>query len=38
MKQCHSVISTCIQLLVQDLEMACEPALAAMSKVYFIDL
>ena len=28
-----SVISNCIQLLVQDLETACEPALAAMSKV-----
>ncbi|KAG8300721.1 Vacuolar protein sorting-associated protein 53 [Homalodisca vitripennis] len=29
----HSVISNCIQLLVQDLEMACEPALSAMSKI-----
>uniref|UniRef100_T1IEK0 Vacuolar protein sorting-associated protein 53 homolog n=1 Tax=Rhodnius prolixus TaxID=13249 RepID=T1IEK0_RHOPR len=28
----HNVISTCIQLLVQDLEVACEPALTAMSK------
>lgn len=28
-----SVISNCIQLLVQDLETACEPALTAMSKV-----
>lgn len=28
-----SVISNCIQLLVQDLENACEPALTAMSKV-----
>lgn len=30
-----SVISSCIQLLVQDLEAACEPALTAMSKVGF---
>ena len=29
-----SVISNCIQLLVQDLEGACEPALIAMSKVH----
>nr|XP_018910768.1 PREDICTED: vacuolar protein sorting-associated protein 53 homolog [Bemisia tabaci] len=29
----HNVISNCIQLLVQDLEMACEPALIAMSKI-----
>ncbi|XP_074640960.1 vacuolar protein sorting-associated protein 53 homolog [Tubulanus polymorphus] len=29
----HSVISSCIQLLVQDLEGACEPALNAMSKL-----
>ncbi|XP_041349182.1 vacuolar protein sorting-associated protein 53 homolog [Gigantopelta aegis] len=29
----HNVISNCIQLLVQDLETACEPALAAMSKM-----
>ncbi|GJQ81321.1 hypothetical protein Trydic_g20533 [Trypoxylus dichotomus] len=29
----HSVISNCIQLLVQDLENACEPALTAMSKI-----
>lgn len=28
----HSVISNCIHLLVQDLEMACEPALTAMTK------
>lgn len=28
----HNVISNCIQLLVQDLETACEPALIAMSK------
>ena len=28
-----SVISSCIQLLVQDLECACDPALTAMSKV-----
>ncbi|KAK7087757.1 vacuolar protein sorting-associated protein 53 homolog [Littorina saxatilis] len=29
----HTVISSCIQLLVQDLEAACEPALTAMSKM-----
>ncbi|XP_057660392.1 vacuolar protein sorting-associated protein 53 homolog isoform X2 [Diorhabda carinulata] len=29
----HKVISNCIQLLVQDLENSCEPALTAMSKV-----
>ncbi|XP_064648939.1 vacuolar protein sorting-associated protein 53 homolog isoform X2 [Lineus longissimus] len=29
----HSVISNCIQLLVQDLEGACEPPLTAMSKL-----
>ncbi|XP_021916800.1 vacuolar protein sorting-associated protein 53 homolog [Zootermopsis nevadensis] len=29
----HNVISNCIQLLVQDLETACEPALTAMSKI-----
>ncbi|XP_065335075.1 vacuolar protein sorting-associated protein 53 homolog [Cloeon dipterum] len=29
----HNVISNCIQLLVQDLEIACEPALSAMSKI-----
>ncbi|KAI8749357.1 vacuolar protein sorting-associated protein 53 [Biomphalaria glabrata] len=29
----HSVISSCIQLLVQDLETACEPALTAMTKM-----
>lgn len=29
----HNVISSCIQLLVQDMEMACEPALTAMSKI-----
>ncbi|KAL1457860.1 hypothetical protein WDU94_008049 [Cyamophila willieti] len=28
----HNVISSCIQLLVQDLELACEPALTAMVK------
>ena len=28
-----SVISNCIQLFVQDLEYACDPALTAMSKV-----
>ncbi|XP_050513334.1 vacuolar protein sorting-associated protein 53 homolog [Diabrotica virgifera virgifera] len=29
----HKVISSCIQILVQDLENSCEPALTAMSKV-----
>ncbi|XP_057335223.1 vacuolar protein sorting-associated protein 53 homolog [Microplitis mediator] len=29
----HNVISNCIQLLVQDLEAACDPALTAMTKV-----
>ncbi|XP_076473100.1 vacuolar protein sorting-associated protein 53 homolog [Babylonia areolata] len=29
----HTVISSCIQLLVQDLEAACEPALTAMTKM-----
>ncbi|XP_030753580.1 vacuolar protein sorting-associated protein 53 homolog [Sitophilus oryzae] len=29
----HKVISNCIQLLVQDLENACEPSLTAMSKI-----
>ncbi|XP_048777650.2 vacuolar protein sorting-associated protein 53 homolog [Ostrea edulis] len=29
----HNVISNCIQLLVQDLETACDPALTAMSKM-----
>ncbi|XP_033627749.1 vacuolar protein sorting-associated protein 53 homolog isoform X1 [Asterias rubens] len=29
----HGVISNCIQLLVQDLESACDPALSAMNKV-----
>jgi len=29
----HNVISNCIQLLVQDLEGACEPALTAMTKM-----
>ncbi|XP_059486427.1 vacuolar protein sorting-associated protein 53 homolog [Neocloeon triangulifer] len=29
----HNVISNCIQLLVQDLEIACEPAFTAMSKI-----
>ncbi|XP_076254761.1 vacuolar protein sorting 53 [Rhynchophorus ferrugineus] len=31
--QFHKVISNCIQLLVQDLENACEPSLTAMSKI-----
>ncbi|XP_054262069.1 vacuolar protein sorting-associated protein 53 homolog [Macrosteles quadrilineatus] len=34
----HSVISNCTQLLVQDLEMACEPALSAMSKIDWMTL
>ncbi|XP_070571554.1 vacuolar protein sorting-associated protein 53 homolog [Ptychodera flava] len=29
----HNVISSCIQLLVQDLEASCEPALIAMNKI-----
>ncbi|XP_071493403.1 vacuolar protein sorting-associated protein 53 homolog [Diadema antillarum] len=29
----HNVISNCVQLLVQDLETACDPALTAMNKV-----
>jgi len=29
-----SVISNCIQLLVQDLESTCDPSLTAMTKVY----
>jgi hypothetical protein len=29
----HNVISNCIQLMVQDLESACEPALSAMNKI-----
>lgn len=38
-----SVISSSIQLLVQDLDAACDPALTAMSKVrlgkrFFLDL
>ncbi|KAF9824759.1 hypothetical protein SFRURICE_020490 [Spodoptera frugiperda] len=32
----HKLISSCIQLLVQDLELACEPALAAMLKVSWL--
>jgi len=31
-----SIISNCIQLLVQDLEAACESALTAMTKVNYI--
>ncbi|XP_066589349.1 vacuolar protein sorting-associated protein 53 homolog isoform X2 [Prorops nasuta] len=34
----HNVISNCIQLLVQDLESACEPALTAMTKVQWSTL
>lgn len=29
----HSVVSACIQLLVQDLECACDPALQALTKI-----
>ena len=32
----HNVISACIQLLVQDLENSCEPALVAMSKLNWL--
>ena len=32
----HNVISACIQLLVQDLEASCEPALVAMSKLNWL--
>ncbi|XKL64167.1 hypothetical protein PGB90_004253 [Kerria lacca] len=34
----HNVISTCIQFLVQDLEIACEPALTAMNKIQWQNL
>lgn len=34
----HNVISTCIQFLVQDLEIACEPALTAMCKIQWQNL
>lgn len=32
----HKMIGTCIQLLVQDLELACEPALQAMTKISWL--
>ncbi|XP_045508313.1 vacuolar protein sorting-associated protein 53 homolog [Colias croceus] len=32
----HKMISTCIQLLVQDLELACDPALQAMTKISWL--
>ncbi|CAK1592952.1 unnamed protein product [Parnassius mnemosyne] len=32
----HKMISNCIQLLVQDLELACEPALQAMTKISWL--
>lgn len=32
----HKMINTCIQLLVQDLELACEPALQAMTKISWL--
>ncbi|XP_065201142.1 vacuolar protein sorting-associated protein 53 homolog [Planococcus citri] len=34
----HNIISTCIQFLVQDLEIACEPALTAMTKIQWQNL
>ncbi|KAK3913798.1 Vacuolar protein sorting-associated protein 53-like protein [Frankliniella fusca] len=34
----HNVISNCIQLLVQDLELSCEPALTAMSKIQWSNI
>ncbi|CAH0404286.1 unnamed protein product [Chilo suppressalis] len=32
----HKMINNCIQMLVQDLEMACEPALQAMTKISWL--
>ncbi|XP_041983699.1 uncharacterized protein LOC121736517 [Aricia agestis] len=32
----HKMINNCIQLLVQDLELACEPALQAMTKISWL--
>ncbi|CAH4031950.1 unnamed protein product [Pieris brassicae] len=32
----HKMISTCIQILVQDLELACEPALCSMTKISWL--
>ncbi|CAH2056184.1 unnamed protein product, partial [Iphiclides podalirius] len=32
----HKMISNCIQMLVQDLELACEPALQAMTKISWL--
>lgn len=32
----HKIISNCIQMLVQDLEMSCEPALQAMTKISWL--
>ncbi|XP_046386113.1 vacuolar protein sorting-associated protein 53 homolog [Ischnura elegans] len=34
----HRVISNCIQLLIQDLESACEPALTTMSKIQWMSI
>ncbi|XP_071448427.1 vacuolar protein sorting-associated protein 53 homolog [Hetaerina americana] len=34
----HRVISNCIQLLIQDLESACEPALTTMSKIQWVSI
>lgn len=34
----HAVITDCVRLLVQDLEAACEPALAAMARVSWLQL
>jgi vacuolar protein sorting-associated protein 53 len=33
----HKIINNCIQLLVQDLEVACEPALVTMSRVSWLN-
>ncbi|XP_045538426.1 vacuolar protein sorting-associated protein 53 homolog [Papilio machaon] len=33
----HKMISNCIQLLVQDLELACEPALQSMTKISWLN-
>lgn len=33
----HKIISNCIQMLVHDLELACEPALQAMTKVSWLN-
>ncbi|CAB3221851.1 unnamed protein product [Arctia plantaginis] len=33
----HKIINNCIQMLVQDLELACEPALQAMTKISWLN-